>query len=572
MIFVLFFACIDDVQSSFSSHSVLVSSTEEDTDDVVARECTDSVQNTWDELTDQAIVRGLQLDIPLWEEYSMCNVIPGGVVAQDLNHDGEIDLLFSNPKGSPWAFRNKGKGQFVEINIEKRLFDKERPALALAAVDLNGDFLPELIQSGAGYLAIAENLGDFRFSPWSLIINDSEFPMACYGSFHLGDYDQDGDLDIVLAGTDQAVSSDFSSDSMSWEVQGSYDLLIEQNNGSWDVVAELSAWPGIPGLSILQVFSDWDNDRDLDLISGSDRADALNVPPMAFWENQINETGQAMLLDVATELHTNLPVSAMGYAANDINQDGFLDYCLTDIRKHLVCFLSDGLGSFYEAGLSMGLQVFPENIPEAPQNWKEDTGDGAINWVAWSLLLEDINNDGFLDAVATAGPTPDYGSVAFSDMDHWQPDWLWIGSENGFESLEKTHDFYHSGGHYGMVSVDLNHDGFREIIKVPAEGNPIILENPCTENNWLEIDLLGDTLNTEGFGAKVFVETSNRIDQQEMLNLLTVGQGPSVLHFGLGEETLVSELRVWWPEGETSVLTDVSANQHLVIRHPNSSE
>ena len=84
------------------------------------------------------------------------------------------------------------------------MFDADRPALSLGAMDLTGDGLPELIQTGVGYLAIAQNMGDFEFDDWELVINEPGFPYSCFGSFSTGDLDQDGDLDIVLVGTDLA--------------------------------------------------------------------------------------------------------------------------------------------------------------------------------------------------------------------------------------------------------------------------------------------------------------------------------------------------------------------------------
>ena len=566
--FLLLISCNSTSKSGFSSHSVSSYAADE-SESAVPNSCAEPVESTWEELVDTAKERGLVLDIPLWDSHSVCAVIPGGVVAQDLNNDGDIDLVFENPTGSPWAFRNKGDGAFVEVNIDKRLFGAERPGLALAAVDINGDSLPELIQSGAGYLAIAENLGDFRFSPWSLIIDDFEYPFSCYGSFSLGDFDQDGDLDIALAGTDEALSIDDYPGARYPNIEGAFDLLIEQDNESWMVIDQLSAWDDIAGLSILQLFTDWDNDRDLDLISGSDRTDGIYLPPMAFWENRVHGT-ETVFVEQANELGTDLPINAMGLGAQDLNQDGFLDYCMTDVRNALVCFVSDGIGGFYESGLSFGLQVEPAALVGAPTSWNADSGEFSAVWVAWSLLMEDIDNDGFIDIATAAGATPDYGSVAFSEMESWQPDWLWMGTQAGFQQADTALPFFDSRGHYGMVSVDLNKDGFREIVKVPAEGNPQILENPCSENNWLEIDLLGTVPNSEGFGAKVFVHTETYSHQQEMFNLLTVGQGPSMLHVGLGQETQVQEIVVWWPDGATSTLNDVDVNQHITVVHPNA--
>ena len=182
--------------------------------------------------------------------------------------------------------------------------------------------------------------------------------------------------------------------------------------------------------------------------------------------------------------------------------------------------------------------------------------------------MQDINNDGLLDVAATGGAPPDYGSVNLSEITLWQPDWLWMGTETGFEYIDVEHPFFDSQGMYGMVSADLDRDGYRELIKAPAQGNPQIWTNPCGRYNWLEINLKGIDNNPEAFGAKVFVEYGDRTDIQEIHGLLTMGQSPSSIHIGLGELQSAKRIEIWWPDGQTSTYVDVSANQHLTFKHP----
>ena len=46
-----------------------------------------------------------------------------------------------------------------------------------------------------------------------------------------------------------------------------------------------------------------------------------------------------------------------------------------------------------------------------------------------------------------------------------------------------------------------------------------------------------------------------------------MSQNPTEQIFGLGHDT-VDELRVQWPDGSETVITDVEANQRLVVRQP----
>ena len=531
-------------------------------------QCLNPVEDTWNALTENAQSRGVVLDMPGWTENHECNVIPGGVVAQDLNNDGWEDLVFLNHEGSPWVFRNLTDGQFAPVSIDLPLFDSTRPALSLGAMDFTGDGLPELIQTGMGYLAIAENKGDFTFGDWELIVNESGFPYSCFGSFSAGDLDQDGDLDIVLAGTDLAIEPGIWPGTDYPDLWGAYTLLLENSSVGWQTVRELTPWEGVAGLSVLQILTDFDNDHDLDILSSSDRSDGIYYPPMALWQNHGVVEAELELQDIAPELGIDLPLSGMGLGSNDLNQDGDLDYCISDVANAFTCLLSDGYGGFYEGARSLNLEIDPTLMSDVDEVWTNNDPDIWVAWSAWSIIMQDINNDGSLDVAATGGAPPDYGAVNLSEITLWQPDWLWTGTESGFEYVDVEHPFFDSQGMYGMVSADLDRDGYRELIKAPAQGNPQIWTNPCGRYNWLEINLKGIDNNPEAFGAKIIVEYGDRTDIQEVHGLLTMGQSPSSIHIGLGELQSAKRIEIWWPDGQISTYVDIAANQHVTFKHP----
>ena len=69
----------------------------------------------------------------------------------------------------------------------------------------------------------------------------------------------------------------------------------------------------------------------------------------------------------------------------------------------------------------------------------------------------------------------------------------------------------------------------------------------------------------------VLLYRERTIDRQEMQNLLTVGQSPSIIHFGVGVETMISRLDVIWPGGEMTSIRDVDVDQMIVVRHPDAN-
>ncbi len=62
----------------------------------------------FDRLQSVAMERGLDLVLPADDSPRSCLYVPGGVVASDLDLDGDPDLLFSRPEGFPHLFSSEG--------------------------------------------------------------------------------------------------------------------------------------------------------------------------------------------------------------------------------------------------------------------------------------------------------------------------------------------------------------------------------------------------------------------------------------------------------------------------------
>jgi len=50
-----------------------------------------------------------------------------------------------------------------------------------------------------------------------------------------------------------------------------------------------------------------------------------------------------------------------------------------------------------------------------------------------------------------------------------------------------------------------------------------------------------------------------------------LSQNLAEAHFGLGNDTVVEELRILWPSQQTTVIKAVQANQFLVIDEPKTA-
>jgi hypothetical protein len=89
------------------------------------------------------------------------------------------------------------------------------------------------------------------------------------------------------------------------------------------------------------------------------------------------------------------------------------------------------------------------------------------------------------------------------------------------------------------------------------------------ENPWLEIDLLGTTSNRDGIGARVILTTGGLSQvRHQGGGLHHHAQDFQRLHFGLGGNTLVDKIMVYWPSGVAQELSDILADQVLQVIEP----
>lgn len=129
-------------------------------------------------------------------------------------------------------------------------------------------------------------------------------PGISSGSAVWGDYDHDGDLDILISGTTNGFSS------------GVITQIYRNDNGQFiDIRADL---PGL--IYVSAAWGDYDNDGDLDFVlTGWDPAVTNNITRI-----YQNDGG------VFTDLQANLPGGAAGSVAwGDLDNDGDLDLLIT---------------------------------------------------------------------------------------------------------------------------------------------------------------------------------------------------------------------------------------------------
>jgi gliding motility-associated-like protein len=220
----------------------------------------------------------------------------------DYDNDGDLDLVVAGLNATGTArlttiYRNNGDNTFTDIGAGLQGVDF--PALDWGDFDNDGDldlivtgrfsFGPTLVSS----IVYQNNAGIFTDISAGL--------QGLYnGSADWGDYDGDGDLDLLLTGFD--------------ELSGRYALIYNNDNGTFS-----DHGAGLPGIGYGDAeWGDYDNDGDLDILLLGDGSS------ITFTSIFNNDGG------VFTDIGAGLPTTSEGSAKwGDFDGDGFLDLLIT---------------------------------------------------------------------------------------------------------------------------------------------------------------------------------------------------------------------------------------------------
>ena len=238
---------------------------------------------------------------------SLASVSGGSSAWGDYDNDGKLDLLLTgglvNNENVSKIYRNNGDNTFTEQPIS--LIGVASSSVAWGDYDNDGDL--DVLLTGFEYgvnvvSKIFRNNGDNTFSEQSEI----SLMGVGFGSVAWGDYDNDGDLDILLTGSHsgEGGSGNFS--------------LIYRNNGDNTFTEQTSISITAVNLSSA-AWGDYDNDGYLDILITGQPATPISKIYHNNGDNTFSELTSASLAGI----------SDGSVAWGDYDNDGNLDILLT---------------------------------------------------------------------------------------------------------------------------------------------------------------------------------------------------------------------------------------------------
>jgi len=255
----------------------------------------------------------------------------------DYDNDGDQDLFITGNWNSA-LYTNDGNGVFTQTSDEFMMLSSARGSWADMDHDHDLDLLLSGDTGGGMKLYLYTNENGF-FSEYELIAKG-----LSAGSIELGDYDSDGDLDILIMGYNDFVEPEAN---------------IYRNDGS-GVFSDIYA--GLAPVTLGRAaWGDYDNDGDLDLaLTG--KLSGCGVFTTEIYENVGN--------DYFNSINAGLPGAELSYIAwGDYDNDTDLDLFLSGSS-----YSGGPFTKIYRNDISL-----PNFIPEPPQNLTvEFIGSGVL--------------------------------------------------------------------------------------------------------------------------------------------------------------------------------------------------
>lgn len=476
-----------------------------------------------------------------------------GVAINDLDGDGDLDLVFASIDNEAAILWNEGALNFREEKLSIRF------TRGVQVVDVDGDSALDIIFTLRGLAppAYLRNEGNQNFRPsilqgvesfaysmaWADLNDDSALDLIT-GSYN---------IDLIPRGIESPIQ----------DQRAGVHVYLQEENGQFSpnrLTGESEA------LSIALL--DLNNDGQQDLWVAND----FDLPD-GFWLYRENEWQTLEPFDEISH-------STMSIDWGDLSNDGTRALFTTDMMPYDES--PDTMAAWQpvmEAMMEMHVPVegdpqLMENVlliqSDDWQNQAEESGIVATGW-SWAGRLGDLDNDGLLDLYVVNGMIAQnmFGHLPNGELVEENQ----VFRNQGDGSFEPMPDWgldSTSSGR-GMVMADMDSDGDLDIVinnlRAPAQ----LFENRLCGGGGLLVELdWQESNNSRAIGAQIMLETSiGQLTRDVRASGGYLSGDPIQVHFGLPEGAMIEAVKIRWPDGSDSALDgsahEINAQTKLVI-------
>jgi hypothetical protein len=466
----------------------------------------------------------------------------GGSILDDFNGDGLIDVFTStaNPRRGACLFINKGDGTFADRS-EKAGLARQIAALNCnqADYDNDGDLDVYLMRGGwenAIRPSLLRNDGDGTFTDVTLA-SGLGTPIASQ-SAAWGDYDNDGDLDLFVAGEYLPLRPDSTFPGASVPDPDPRNLCRLYRNNGHGTFTDVALEAGVLNERRAKgaAWGDYDGDGRLDLyVSNSGQENRL-----------YHNNGDGTFTDLAPELGVTEPIHSFSCWFFDYDNDGRQDLFVNGFKGTLADAIRSHLGQPTQGERP---RLYHN---EGTAGFRDVTKEAGLDRVLLVMgsNFGDIDNDGYLDIYLGTGQ-PAYFYVMPNVM-------LKNVEGRRFEDVTTSTGTGHLQKGHGISFADYDRDGDIDVFVSSGGATPgdqahnILFQNPGHGNRWINVKLVGTRSNRSAIGAQVRVDlitASGGLASRYRV----IGSGSSfggnslATTIGLGQATSIPTLEVHWP-------------------------
>lgn len=436
----------------------------------------------------------------------------------------------------------------------------------------------------------------------------------------VGDYDDDGDEDLYVAGV-------FANQ-----------LYRNEGDGRFtDVTAEAGVAGG--GWSSSAAFFDFDHDGRLDLFVGrymewsfgyNPHCSAAYNPfpeqspsgPRAYCHPNLFKGATALLYrnegggrfrDVSKKAGVANPGGkSLGVATADFDGDGLTDIFVANDAVEQFLYRNRGDGHFEDVAFEafaafdqdgkafsgMGTDAADYDNDGRPDvvvtnlsnqcyalfrnlgDWTfsyetHASGLGRISLLSsgWGVRFLDYDNDGWKDLFLVQGHVLDTIELTSPHLRYRQPPLIARNEGGRFKDVSAGAGdvFKTEWAARGLAIGDIDDDGDLDIVVSTLDDRGRVLRNEGgNRGHWVELRLVGRRSNRDGIGAEVRVTTASGAIRHATARTAGgyLSAGDRRVHLGLGAEKGVRSIEIRWPSGTLQRLNDVAVDQILTVTEP----
>ncbi|RKU38609.1 hypothetical protein C6496_05960 [Candidatus Poribacteria bacterium] len=481
----------------------------------------------------------------------------------DYDNDGDLDIYLvngaiqtdspSNQAQPNTLYRNNGDATFTDVTKETGV-GSTAYGVGATVGDYDNDGDLDLYVTNFGEDQLYQNNGNGTFSDITTQAGVGNRNWGTSSAF--ADVDNDGHLDLYVA--NYAVytpESDIRCEERGVHVYCGphayppvHDTFYKNNGDStFTDASHIYQSPNLhPQHGLGVTFGDYDNDGDIDLYVANDQD-----PNFLFQNNGNDNFLELALISGVCYNDMGKEEAGMGTDFGDYDNDGRLDLTVSNYQTETNTVYRNHDGTFFTDN------TIASGIAEVTHGY-----------LGWGIRFFDYDNDGHQDIFVANGHLMDNITALEKHVSYPQKNLLFknIGDGTFVNVTSETDGLTLKKVSRGAAIGDYDNDGDLDILVTNCNQRPDLLQNVVgNQNNWIQIQAVGQKSNRSGIGARIKVVTGTHVQYRE------VQSGGSYLsfhdlraHFGVGKAEQIERLEIRWTSGHIDTETHLPVNRRFI--------